>query len=181
MRRAFVSAVAALTALTAVWTGPAALAQGILVATDNLPATGDLRACMMAARTAMSGTGMVIEVSGGSVYGSNEERTITVRCDIAGTVLFIEAYFPRDHDRLDPLMAAFKAGAKAPLIPSETKSHQYTVDCTRQTSCEIDPAAICRQAYAASAKPAAKVLSKVDCRDAQGVYACTIDYDLNCS
>jgi hypothetical protein len=181
MRRILVGAVCALTALNAFGASSAALAQGILVATDNIPAVGDLRACMIAARTAMSGTGMVIQVSGGSVIGSNEERTFTVRCDIAGTVLFVEAFFPGGKDQLDPIMNAFKAGAKAPLIPSETKFHQYSVDCTRQSSCEIDPVAICKQAYPASAKPAIKVLSKVDCKDARGTYACTIDYELNCS
>ncbi len=177
MSRFLVGAVAALTA----WAGSAAMAQGILVATDNIPAAGDLRACMIGARTALSGTGMVIQVSGGSVIGSNEERTFTVRCDIAGTVLFVEAFFPGGKDQLDPVIDAFKAGAKAPLIASQTKFHQYTVDCTRQTSCEIVPAAICRQAYPTSAKPALKVLSKVECRDARGTYACTIDYELDCN
>ncbi|OYX34714.1 MAG: hypothetical protein B7Y99_04985 [Caulobacterales bacterium 32-69-10] len=181
MRRILVGGLGALTAWAGAAAGSGALAQGILVATDNIPAVGDLRACMIAARTALSGTGMVIQVSGGSVIGSNEERTFTVRCDVAGTVLFIEAFFPGGKDQLDPVMDAFKARAKAPLIASETKFHQYTVDCTRQTSCEIDPPAICKQAYQSSAKPASKVLNKVDCRDAQGVYACTIDYELNCS
>lgn len=181
MRRFLTGAVCAFTALACVWAGSGAMAQGILVATDTIPHAGDLRACMIAARTALSGTGMVIQVSGGSVIGSNEERTFTVRCDLAATVLFIEAFFPGGKDELDPVMAAFKAGAKAPLIPSETKFHQYSVDCTRQTSCEIEPAAICKQAYAASAKPTSKVLNKVDCRDAQGVYACTIDYELDCN
>lgn len=176
-RRIVVGGLCALTA----WAGSAALAQGILVATDTLPRTGDLRACMVPARTAMLGTGMVIEVSGGSVIGSNEERTITIRCDLPETVMFIEAFFPGGKDRLDPIMAAFKAGASAPLIPSETKSHQLTVDCTRATSCEIDPAAVCKQAYATSAKPSVKVLHSTPCADARGSYTCSVDYDLDCS
>lgn len=182
MRRILVGVVCALTALSGVAAESVALAAGgILIATDTIPATGDLRSCMMAARNAISGTGMVIQVSGNSVTGSNEELTFTVRCDIPGTVVFVEALFPNGKDWLDPVMDAFKAGAKSPLIPSETKFHQYSVDCTRQSSCEIDPVAICKQAYQSSAKPATRVLNKVDCRDAQGTYACTIDYELNCS
>lgn len=167
--------------LIALAAGPAALAQGLLVVTDGVPQSGDLRSCMVGARRALSGTGMVIQVAGGSVYGSNEERTVTIRCDLPGTIVFVEGFFPGDKDWLDPIKAAFIGAARAPLIPSVSKSHQYTVDCTRQTSCQIDPAAICKQAYAASAKPGFKILNKSDCADRQGSYTCSVDYELNCT
>ena len=157
-----------------------ATAQGILVVTDGLPLTGGVRDCLVQARKALSGGGLVLQTSGASVYGSNDDRTVSIRCDIPNIVLFVSAFVPGVGDQLDLVEDAFKAGRSVPLIPARTKGHQYTVDCTRQTSCVIEPAAICRQAYPTSKKPSAKILSRTPCADAQGSYTCSIDYDLNC-
>ena len=157
------------------------LAQGMLVVTDAKPARQEVRPCMVSAGKALSGTGLVIETAGGSVIGSNEDRTITIRCDIPNIVLFVEAFHPGDKDRLDPIEAAFAVNGVAQLIASQTRSHQYSVDCARGASCEIDPAAVCRQAYPVSKAPSAKVLAKYECKDAQGAFTCSVDYDLNCN
>ncbi len=124
---------------------------------------------------------MVLESRGGFVAGSNEERTDYIRCDIPNFVMFIEAFFPGDTDKLDSIEAAFDARRSAPLIPSQTKSHQYTMDCPNRTSCRIDPAAVCRQAYPRSARPSAKILSQASCVDGQGAYTCGVTYDLDCN
>src|SRR4051812_43036487 len=68
-------------------------AGGIVVITDTRPRTGDERSCMMAARKALSGAGLVLQVSKWSMIGSNPERTITVRCDLPQSAVFIEALF----------------------------------------------------------------------------------------
>ena len=162
--------------------GPAgpAVAQGILIQTHGEPATQDLRGCLVTARNALLGTGLVLESRPGFIAGSNEERTVSIRCDVPGFVLFIEAFFPGDRDRLDSIEAAFDAQKAAPLIASQSKGHQYETDCSRGTSCAIDPAAVCRQAYPASSKPSAKVLSQASCADGRGSYVCSVTYDLEC-
>jgi hypothetical protein len=178
--------IAGLLAAGAAWggtiaSGGAALAQGILVGTDTVPILDDFRGCMTTARKVLTGTGTVLQVSGGSVYGSNEERTIVIRCSEPGTAIFVEAFFPGQKDTLDATEAAFKNKVMAPLIPSESKFHQYSVDCTRQTSCQVDAAAICKQAYPASKAPKATVKQSTPCADAQGSYTCAVTYELDCN
>jgi hypothetical protein len=175
-----------LTALAAAGATAAASAQpayhpGILIATDVLPSSQDLDGCMDTARKLFSGTGLVIESNGTSYYGSNEERTITIRCDVPGKVVFVEGFFPDDKDKLDPIEAAFARQAAAPLVASLAKAHRMAVDCSRQTSCRMDAPAVCRQAYAKSAKPTAKVVMEDRCSDAQGSYICKITYELDCN
>ncbi|HTI67008.1 MAG TPA: hypothetical protein VL460_05600 [Caulobacteraceae bacterium] len=175
-----------LTTLAAAAGAAAASAQpvfhpGILIATDVLPSSQDLDGCMDTARLVFSGTGLVIESNGTSYYGSNEERTITIRCDVPGKVVFVEGFFPDDKDKLDPIEAAFAHRAAAPLVASLAKAHRIAVDCSRQASCRMDAPAVCRQAYARSVKPTATVVLEDKCSDGQGSYTCKITYELDCN
>lgn len=160
---------------------PAMGQNGILLATDYRPWGAGFDACMTNARTTLLGAGVVIQGLAASVVGSNEDRTIAIRCDIPGYVVFDEAFFPGEPHWYETIIEAFTARRASPLIPSEVKAHQYTVDCGRGVACDIDPAAICRQAYESSAAPSAKVLEETGCLDAQGPYTCRVAYDLNCN
>ena len=171
-----------LTALAvAAFAAPALGQNGILIANDYKPWPAGFDACMTNARKTLIGAGMVVEEVSNSIVVSNEDRTISIRCDIPGYVVMGEAYFPGEQPALGTIADAFVARRPSPLIPAEVKAHQYTAECTRQTSCRIDAAAICRQAYPTSAAPAAKVLGTADCLDAQGPFVCRAVYDLNCN
>jgi len=154
---------------------------GILHASDYVISTQDSQTCMMSAHQTLLGAGLVIQVVPGRVVGSNEDRTISIRCDIPGFVVLDDVFFPGEPRLLETVIDAFLDRRPVALLPAAVKAHQYTVDCFRPASCEIDPAAVCRQAYETSEDPKVSILSEKTCTDDQGSYVCGVDYDLNCN
>jgi len=168
-------------AIAAVATPATGQIGGILHASEYVISTQDSQTCMMSARRTLLGAGLVIQVVPGRVVGSNEDRTISIRCDIPGYVVLDDAFFPGEPRLLEVVIDAFIARRPTPLLPAAAKAHQYTVDCFRPASCEIDPAAICRQAYETSEDPKVAILSETSCGNGPDAYICGVDYDLNCN